>query len=293
MLPKEFTPEYLSQLELLRVHARRAFLGRKQGGHVSLKRGHGIEFSDYRQYELGDSPRHIDWGVYGRTDKLFVKRFREEQDLNLALILDCSSSMSVPELYSKWGMAKSIALSLAYVALLEQDSVCLYCLGLSQSPTFYGVRAIHSIAKILNQTQAAAGQNFAADLQQAASRLRFPGVAVVLSDFLAPLDQIERGFNMLRAKNMDISAIQILSPDDLDPPGDLSNAFAVDSETGEQLSLRLNEQDRKEYAEALVEHNENLKLYFSAARISHSLAFSNKPAGDFVLGTLTQIGLLR
>ena len=69
-LPEAFTPQFLKQLEMFRINARRMFLGSKQGGHLSPKRGHGIEFSDYRKYELGDNPRHIDWGVYARTERL-------------------------------------------------------------------------------------------------------------------------------------------------------------------------------------------------------------------------------
>ena len=83
-----FTPAFLRQLELLRLRARRSYLGTRQGGHLSLKRGHGIEFSDYRKYELGDDPRHIDWSAYARSERLYIKRFREEQDLSVLLLLD-------------------------------------------------------------------------------------------------------------------------------------------------------------------------------------------------------------
>ena len=76
-----FDSSYLAQLELLRLESRNKFLGSRQGGHLSLKKGHGIEFSDYWQYEIGDNPRYIDWKAYGRTDKLYVKQFQEEQDL--------------------------------------------------------------------------------------------------------------------------------------------------------------------------------------------------------------------
>ena len=71
-------------------------MGMRQGGHASIKRGQGIEFSDYRQYQLGDNPRYIDWGLYGRSDKLYVKRFSEEQDLSVLIILDTSASMVTP-----------------------------------------------------------------------------------------------------------------------------------------------------------------------------------------------------
>ena len=65
-------PDNLRKLELLRLRSKRKFLGTRQGGNISIKRGHGIEFADYRKYELGDDPRHIDWGVYGRTCLLYT-----------------------------------------------------------------------------------------------------------------------------------------------------------------------------------------------------------------------------
>ena len=101
-LPEAFTPEYLRQLELLRIRARRAFLGTKQGGHVSLKRGHGIEFSDFRQYQPGDDPRHIDWSVFARSERLYVKQFQEEQDLTVLLLIDSTASMVTPSNEKKW-----------------------------------------------------------------------------------------------------------------------------------------------------------------------------------------------
>ena len=79
---------FLKQLELLKINSRRSFLGSRQGGHASIKRGHGIEFSDYRKYVPGDDPRHIDWNVYARTERVYVKRFQEEQDLSVFIFLE-------------------------------------------------------------------------------------------------------------------------------------------------------------------------------------------------------------
>ena len=104
MLPEVFTPAILRQLEMLKLSSRRAFLGQRQGAHLSLKRGQGVEFYDYRKYELGDNPRHIDWGLYGRSERIYVKRFREEQSLSVLVLLDSSPSMGVVPVQgiSKW-----------------------------------------------------------------------------------------------------------------------------------------------------------------------------------------------
>jgi len=80
-----FTPGFFRRLQQLKIQTRRSYLGSRSGSHISKRRGHGLEFSDYRTYVPGDDFRHIDWGVYGRTDRLYVKEFREEQELQVLL----------------------------------------------------------------------------------------------------------------------------------------------------------------------------------------------------------------
>ena len=81
MLPALFTPQFLARLETLRIRARRQFLGSRPGGHLSPRRGTGLEFADYRHYTPGDDPRYIDWKLYSRTDRLYIKLFQEEEEL--------------------------------------------------------------------------------------------------------------------------------------------------------------------------------------------------------------------
>lgn len=292
MLPASFTPDFLSQLELLRLRSRRAFLGSRQGGHPSPKRGHGIEFSDYRKYEQGDNPRHIDWGVYARTDRLYVKRFQEEQDLHVLIILDTSASMATPAHEHKWEKARDLALALAYVALMEQDSVMLSALGSFHSPAFYGGRAIHTLGKLLCQIQPGKSKDLGQEMRRAASRIRFPGIAIVISDFLMPFAVIEEAFLTLRAKNLDISAVQILGPDDINPLPETASALAVDSETGEVMELALDETQRSEYGVLLVEHNQRLKNFLADGRIAYSLALSSKSLAEIIQESIAETGLI-
>lgn len=292
MLPETFTAQFLSQIEILNIRARRSFLGSRQGGHISPKRGHGIEFSDYRKYELGDNPRHIDWGVYGRTDKLYVKRFQEEQDLSVLIILDTSASMSVPLGEKKWEMARDLALSLSYIALMQHDSVIVSALGNFNSPSFYGGRAIHNLSQMLSDVNAAPLENLDNEVQRAVSRIRFPGVAIFISDFLMPFESIEKAFNTLRAKNLDVTAIQVLSPSDLNPLSTHESALAVDSETGETLNLSLDASQRKQYRQMLDEHNNKFKKYLGEAHIPYAQAISSTPLADFIQGELSKTGLL-
>ncbi len=94
-LPDEFTPGFLARLEQLRIKTRREYAGLGKGMHLSPKRGSSLEFSDFRHYSLGDDFRYIDWGLYGRTDKLYIKLFKEEEDLLTYIFVDASASMGV------------------------------------------------------------------------------------------------------------------------------------------------------------------------------------------------------
>ncbi len=87
MIPTLFTKEYFQQLETAKIRARKKFLGARQGGHISPRKGQGLEFSDYRQYELGDNPRNIDWNVYARSDRFVIKRFQEEESRSFLFMI--------------------------------------------------------------------------------------------------------------------------------------------------------------------------------------------------------------
>src|SRR5215470_11021578 len=105
-LPEEFTPGFLARLEHLRIKTRREYAGLGKGSHLSPRRGSSLEFSDFRPYALGDDFRYIDWGLYGRTDKLYVKLFKEEEDLLTYIFLDASGSMGVPASDGKFQAAR-------------------------------------------------------------------------------------------------------------------------------------------------------------------------------------------
>lgn len=292
MLPDTFTPALLSQLELLRLNSRRAFLGTRQGGHRSIKKGHGIEFSDYRQYELGDNPRHIDWGVYARSDRLYVKRFEEDQALSLLIIIDTSASMFTPVDGGKWERARDLALALAYIGLMSQDSVMISAPGVFTSGLVHGARAIHNLSQGLVGVKAPKNTDFEAEFRRSISRIRFPGVVVFISDFLMELTAIEKLINQLRAKNLDIAGIQALASSDIDPASGLTDARAVDSETKDEYELRLDDDSRAEYAALLNRHNEGIRMFFGSIGAGFSQYLAKDTLTEFVVANLSKTGLV-
>src|SRR5215475_5954199 len=142
VLPPLFTPQFLARLETLRLRTRRRFLGSRPGGHLSPRRGAGLEFADYRPYTPGDDPRYIDWKLYSRTDRTYIKLFQEEEELYTYLFLDYSASMAYPAGDGKEASVRDLALSLAYVVLASGDAVQLHVLssenGRNATPFFRG-----------------------------------------------------------------------------------------------------------------------------------------------------------
>src|SRR5215475_6354922 len=117
-------PEFLPKLEQLALVSRKVFVGRMKGERKSRRRGSSVEFAEHRNYTAGDDLRHIDWNVYGRLDKLFLKLFLEEEDLHVYTLLDTSLSMDFGT-PTKLRYGKQVAAALAFVGLVNHDRIIL------------------------------------------------------------------------------------------------------------------------------------------------------------------------
>jgi uncharacterized protein (DUF58 family) len=298
MLPAPFTPEFLSRLEALRLRTRREFLGTQAGSYAAPRRGTSLEFADHRQYSPGDDLRYVDWGIFARSDKLYVKLFREEMDLFVYLLIDASSSMAFPSSEQKFLRAGHLALALAYVVLANHDRVRIHFLQETPAPLaspFY--RGRHRIRDLISFVASASPRGplaLAPSLAEHLKRLRHPGKAILLSDFLMPVSSYEQGLHWLQAFNLDVSVIQVLSPQELEPPFPRQGGLTVvDSESGEEVKLRWSDALRQEYRERLEYHNRALKSFCHQCAIDYSLFVTGQELGDFVFATLPSIGLFR
>src|SRR3954449_1958437 len=119
-------PQFLARLEQLELVSRKIFLGRMKGERRSKKKGQSVEFADYRNYVIGDDLRHLDWNLFGRLEKLFIRLFMEEEDLHFYLLIDNSLSMDFGS-PSKLLYAKQVAAALAYIGLVNMDRVAIEC----------------------------------------------------------------------------------------------------------------------------------------------------------------------
>ena len=244
MLPNPFTPKFLTQLETLRLRTRKEVLGSQTGSYASPRRGTSLEFADYRRYAPGDDLRYLDWGIYARTDRLYVKVFREEVDLFAYVFIDASASMGFPSLRVKYLPACHVALALSYVILANHDHVKLHLLqdGVARaaSPFFRGRRRMLDCVNFATSVTPGGALDFAPALGDYLKKMRRPGKAILISDFLMPASEYQKGLNLLRAFNLDIAVIQVLSRHEVDPAFPNGSLALVDSETEVEINPAAN-----------------------------------------------------
>src|SRR5262245_10077856 len=233
MLPNPFTPAFLTQLETLRLRTRKEFLGSHTGSYASPRRGTSLEFADYRRYAPGDDLRYLDWGIYARSDRLYVKLFREEVDLFAYVFIDASASMGFPSREVKFMPAAHVALALCYVILANHDHVKLHLLQEPSraSPFLRGRRRMSDCVEFTAAAMPGGVLDLPTSLGDHLQRLRRPGKAILISDFLMPIPAYQTGLNLLRSFNLDIAAIQVLSREEVDPSFPTGRLALVDSES--------------------------------------------------------------
>jgi len=296
MLPEPFTANFLTRLETLRLRTRKEFLGGQSGSYSSPRRGTSLEFADYRRYAPGDDLRYLDWGIYARTDRLYIKVFREEVDLFAYMFIDASASMAFPSRAEKFLPASHVSLALAYVILANHDHVKLHLLqgAAGRASQFYrGRRRMADCLNFATSVTPAGALDLAPSLGEHLKKLRRPGKAILISDFLMPAANYQQGLNVLRAFNLDIAVIQVLSRQEVDPDFPNGSLALVDSETQEEIRYRWNGDVRRNYQSKLAHHNLEIRSFCHQSGIHYSLYVTDRDLGDFVFATLPAIGLFK
>ena len=297
MLPPLFTPPYLSRLEALRIRTQRRFLGSRPGGHPSPRRGAGLEFAEYRRYTPGDDLRYLDWNLFARTDKLYVKQFQEEDELYTSLFLDGSASMAGPA--RKFDSARDVVLSLAYVALAGKDAVGIALLGPEPapppaSPYVRGRRRFVNLAARFAAQRPGRGQvNVVRALARSLQQSHHAGKAVWVSDFLFPLAAVRGGLSLFRGVNSELTVIQVLGGDELDPPIYPGGARFTDSESAAHDLVYFDARAKRAYGARLEQHTRELTGLCHQAGVRYARLVDHDDVADFVLRELPRLGLLR
>lgn len=294
-LPDEFTPSFLARLEDLRIRTRQQHAGMGKGAHLSPKRGSSLEFSDYRHYSPGDDFRYIDWGLYGRTDKLYIKLFKEEEDLLTYIFLDASASMVYPDGDRKFQSAILIALALGYVALASGDRVMLRVLGgsgVQPPPVFlYGRNRAIELANRLRAIRPGGRLDLTSALAHQLVAIRRAGKCFVISDFLMMPNVVTHGLGLFTAATMDVTAVQVLGGRELSGQGLSGDVEVVDAETGEQVRVSMGAREREQYRQTLLRLSREIKAFCLKRAMHYALYTTDHSFQDFFLRAVADLGL--
>jgi len=278
--------EFLAQLERFALLSRRAFRGRVKGERRSPRKGSSVEFSDYRAYGVGDDLRYVDWNIYGRLDRLYLKLFVDEEDLCLHLLLDASASMDFGE-PSKLEYGARLAAALGFVGLVNLERVGVGVLRERMAEGWNPARGRNQVLPLmefLGRLRPSGPTSLGDALAQYALRTREAGVAVLISDLMDPAGY-ERGLKVLLERRFDVHVIHVLAADEMNPSfgGDLR---LVDAETGELRDLTLDGEALRVYRQRLHEFLERAEQFCRGKEISYYHVVTDTPVESFVLSQL-------
>ncbi len=289
-----FDEAFLRKLERLDLVARKLRAGTLRGERRSTKRGQSVEFADFRLYSHGDDLRRVDWNVYARTERAFIKLFVEEEDRTVHLLLDCSPSMDWGDgAAHKLTWARRAAAALGYIALAGLDRVSLATLGggvAGQLAGQRGTRAFFRLLDFLGNAGAIAG---AGDLDAAltayAGRARQPGPIFLFSDLLVAGGG-KAGLTALAAHGYEPNVIHILAPDERDPAlaGELQ---LIDSETGATRDLTVDDAALGRYRRGLADWQRDLASFCAGRGWPYLPINTATPFEDVILNALRRGGI--
>ena len=287
------SPPLLKKLDALSLQAKRAFTGASKGEKRSTKRGSSVEFADFRPYHLGDDTRRVDWNAYGRFEKLFMKMFLEEEDLDITILVDASLSMQFGN-PSKLLVASQTAAAIGYIGLTNFDrvGVAVFDKGIrAWFPPTRGRGAAGQLFNFLERQQPAGEADLTAAMKRIAAQAQRSGIAIVISDFLLP-EGYETGLKALAARGFEVTAIQVLDRRELEPDilGDLK---LVDAETGSIREVSVSDALLTTYKHTVDTYCANLRAFCLRYGMNYILIANDTPIDTTIMRLLRGVGLVK
>jgi uncharacterized protein (DUF58 family) len=271
-------PDLLSKLQNLSIKAKYVVEGFMIGLHKSPYHGFSVEFSEHRPYGFGDEVRHIDWKLWSKTDKYYVKQFEEETNLKAHIILDQSKSMDYSSSKeTKFEYAKLLAASFAYILIKQQDAVGLALFD-EKINKLIPPRSVPShLNVLLSQMEAAkpgSKTNIARALHHSAEGISKRGLVIVISDLMDDIHSTINGLRHLRHKGHEVIVFHILDQEELSFNFNKRIKF-IDKETGEEITTDPSH-IQKEYVAHFKKHCDAIKQGCGHNRIEYVQLLSNQ-----------------
>ena len=287
------SPQLLAQLERLELVSRKIFRGRMKGERKSKRKGQSVEFADFRNYVPGDDLRFLDWNLYARLDKMFLKLFLEEEDLHFYALIDCSASMDFGE-PTKLAYAKQLAASLGFIGLCRADRVKIESLGASMKkpgPTLRGRASLWRMLEYLEGIEPGENVSLADGVKNFCLRNSGKGILVLITD-LMDKEGYDKALKFLVSQQMDVYVLHVLCPEELSPDikGDLR---LVDCEDDDIAEVTISRPLLDKYKKTLASFIDGAREFCSRRGMTYLMTSTETPVEKLVSNYLRRRGLVR
>ncbi len=289
---------FFSRLETCALTLRRDLEGFFGGKHLVKTYGQTVEFADYREYMLGDDIRRIDWNLYSRFEKYFLKLFTDERQMHTQIFLDCSASMGKVN-QKKGAYAIAAAAALGFLSVHNTDKVSFKLMkgDRAEDPfgTLVGKKAFFRAISSLEETEFDGDVDIAAAVTGTETGSR-DGLSVIISDFFTENDW-KKAVDYLKYKQRQVLLLQILTPDELDPSYsgnvNLMDSEAVDLFDERNMRLKINAGLLSAYSEAMRDFLDGIKTFCSSRDAGYFTVNTKEPIERVIFGELLKAGIMK
>lgn len=287
-----FDGDFLRKLEVLNVVAKKIMAGILRADRKSIRKGISAEFADHRAYVPGDDPRHVDWHLFGRLEEVFLKLYREEENLHLTVLLDASDSMDRGTVH-KLNYGLQVTAALAYIGMSNMDAVNVLPFGARLGEARWGLKGRGKVFQLFDYLKAiepCGETSMAPAFREFIGRERRRGVVVVISDFY-DADGHAQALKYLRYKRHDVYVIHVIDAEEEHPPV-RSDLRLTDSETGRFREINVTDGMLARYKEAFERLATGVERFCIKNEMGYVRARTNVPFDELVLGILRRGGVV-
>ncbi len=290
--------QFFSRLETLALNLRKSLAGYFGGKHLVSTYGQTVEFSDFREYQLGDDIRRIDWNLYSRFEKYFLKLFTDERQMQVQIFLDCSASMGKDN-PKKSSYAVAAAAALGFLAVHNMDKVSFHFMKGETAENPFGTmigkqaffRAMGTFDSLVFEEEADIEKCVTSTPDMSTNN----GLTVIISDFFTDSNW-KKAVDYLCYKKRQVLLIQVMTPDEIDPAYDgrvnLIDSESLDVADFKNLKIRITRSMQQAYSEALADFKEDIKTFCSKRGVDFITVSTDTPIERVLFGELLKVGIM-
>ncbi len=290
--------DFFSRLETLALNLRADLAGFFGGKHLVKTYGQTVEFADYREYMLGDDIRRIDWNLYSRFEKFFIKQFTDERQMHVQIFLDCSASMAKPN-PAKAAYAIGIASALGYLAVHNTDKLSYKLIngGTAEDPfgMIVGKNTFFKSVRNLENAEFFGESDLYSAIVGCNNVGSNDGLTVIISDFFTDSDW-KKAIDYLCYKKRQVLLIQVLTPEEIEPIYDgrvnLIDSESIDLMDDKNMKLRITRGLQQAYDQALTDFKAELRRYCNSREAEFVSVSTDKPIERMLFAELLKVGIM-